>query len=154
MTPLYLRLENFFSHRQSEIDFTEFNSALLIGNVDGDYNISNGSGKSAIFEGILWCLFNKSRVAAIDDIIMWGESECSATLIFSHEGNTYKIERRRSRITSTSTIEFDIRDDNGEWVDISGSTSKLTSDEVINRIKFDYKTFVNSAYFRQNDTKY
>jgi DNA repair exonuclease SbcCD ATPase subunit len=151
MTPLYLRLENFFSHRQSEIDFTEFNSALLIGNVDGDYNISNGSGKSAIFEGILWCLFNKSRVAAMDDIIMWGESECSATLIFSHEGNTYKIERRRSRITSTSTIEFDIRDDNGEWVDISGSTSKLTSDEVINRIKFDYKTFVNSAYFRQND---
>lgn len=151
MTPLYLKLENFFSHKQSEIDFTQFNSALLIGNVEGDYDISNGSGKSAIFEGLLWCLFNKSRVAAMNDIIMWGESEAMVTLVFSHEQEIYRVRRLRSRVSSTSTVAFDLKDENGEWIDISGSTTKLTNDEIEAKIKFDYKTFVNSAYFRQND---
>jgi len=59
MKPLFLKLENFFSHKQSEIDFKQFDSALLLGSIDGDYSKSNGSGKSAIFEAILWCLFNK-----------------------------------------------------------------------------------------------
>lgn len=151
MTPLYLKLENFFSHKESEIDFSEFNSALLIGNVEGNYDVSNGSGKSAIFEGLLWCLFNKSRAAAMNDIIMWGENECMVTLVFSHDQEVYRIRRLRSRVSSTSTVAFDIQDECGEWMDISGSTSKLTNEEIKKRIKFDYKTFVNSAYFRQND---
>lgn len=151
MTPLFLKLENFFSHKESEIDFTQFSSALLIGNVEGDYDVSNGCGKSAIFEGLLWCLFNKSRVAAMNDIIMWGENECMVTIEFSHDQNTYRIRRLRSRVSSTSTVAFDIKDESGEWMDISRSTSKLTNEEIENRIKFDYKTFVNSAYFRQND---
>jgi DNA repair exonuclease SbcCD ATPase subunit len=151
MTPLFLKLENFFSHKESEIDFTQFNSALLIGNVEGDYDVSNGCGKSAIFEGLLWCLFNKSRAAAMNDIIMWGENECMVTMTFSHDLETYRIRRLRSRVSSTSTVAFDIQDECGEWMDISRSTSKLTNEEIMKRIKFDYKTFINSAYFRQND---
>ncbi len=60
MIPVNLKIKNFFSHKETEVDFTKFNAALLIGNVEGDYSISNGSGKSAIFEAVLWCLFNKS----------------------------------------------------------------------------------------------
>ena len=74
MIPVKLDMENFFSHKNSSIDFAKFDSCLLIGNTEGDYSKSNGSGKSAIFESILWCLFNKSRAAMMDDIIRWGVS--------------------------------------------------------------------------------
>lgn len=144
-------MKNFFSHRDSFIDFSQFNAALLIGNTDGNYDISNGSGKSAILEGILWALFNKSRAAAMDDIIFWGENTCRVSFIFKHQGETYRIIRKRTRITSTSSVELGRMNDVGAWIDISGTTSGLTNEKIVSTIKLDSKTFVNTAYFRQND---
>lgn len=43
MIPIELDIKNFFSHRDSRIDFSQFNAALLIGNIDGNYETSNGS---------------------------------------------------------------------------------------------------------------
>jgi exonuclease SbcC len=151
MQPVSLVLENFFSHRSSEIDFKDFSSALLLGSTDGDYSKSNGSGKSAIFESILWCLFNKSRASMMDDVIHWGENKCSVTFDFIHESKTYRVKRTRLRSTSTSTVDFFALDEQGKWVSLSGSTSGDTNDKICSTIKLDYKTFVNSAYFRQND---
>jgi exonuclease SbcC len=151
MIPLSLCLKNFFSHKESFIDFENFNSALLIGNIDGDYSKSNGAGKTAILEGILWALFNKARVAAIDDIILWGESICSVEFKFNHNGQVYLLKRNRNRVNGTSNVEFYLLLEDGNYIDISGSTSKLTNDKIISVLKFDYKTFINSAYFRQND---
>lgn len=151
MIPMEIEIKNFFSHKDSRIDFTQFDSALLIGNVDGNYDISNGSGKSALFEAILWCLFNKSRAASMDDIIYWGENLCEVTLTFRHGGVNYRVIRQRSRINSTASVTFLRQDDGGSWIDISGSTSSLTNKNIIKTIHLDHKTFVNSAYFRQND---
>jgi len=151
MIPVRLKMENFFSHKDSEIDFTKFDSALLIGNTEGDYNKSNGSGKSAIFESILWCLFNKSRASMMDDIIRWGETTCSVTLEFKHNSQMYRVKRNRNRMNSTSTVEFSYLDKAGDWNDISCSTSGDTNSKIETTIKLDYKTFVNSIYFRQND---
>lgn len=151
MVPVSLQMNNFFSHKDSFIDFTQFESALLIGNTEGNYDISNGCGKSAVFEGILWCLFNKARVATMDDVIYWGEGACKVVFVFKHLNESYRVVRRRLRAGNTSLVEFSKQDASGGWVDISGSTPSLTNDEIIKTIKFDYKTFVNSAYFRQND---
>lgn len=151
MIPSKLSLENFFSHKNSEVDFSLFNSALLIGNTEGDYTKSNGSGKSAVFESILWCLFNKSRVAMMDDVIRWGENTCKVSLDFTHDGKTYRVIRTRNRINSSSNVELKTLDSFGEWKDISGSTSGDTNQKIEDTIKLDYKTFINSVYFRQND---
>lgn len=151
MIPVNLKLKNFFSHKESDIDFSKFNSALLIGNKEGDYTKSNGSGKSAIFESIVWCLFNKSRAAMMDDIVRWGENICSVTFDFDHDGKRYRVVRKRVRNNSTSTVDFFFQNEFGEWQDYSGSTSGETNDKIEKTIKLDYKTFVNSVYFRQND---
>lgn len=151
MIPCKLKMKNFFSHKDSEVDFSEFNSALLIGNTEGDYSKSNGSGKSAIFEAILWCLFNKSRASMMDDIIRWGEKTCSVEMEFLHNGTRYKVFRVRNRMNSTSSVEFFLMSKEGEWQNISCSTSGDTSSKIEDTIKLDYKTFVNSVYFRQND---
>lgn len=151
MVPISLELNNFFSHKASFIDFTLFDSALLIGNTEGNYDLSNGSGKSAIFESIAWVLFNKARVAAIDDIILWGEESCYVIMHFTQGDTKYKVKRTRSRVDSSSFVEFSYLSVDDDWIDISGSTSGLTNDKIVSVIKFDYKTFINSAYFRQND---
>ncbi len=151
MLPKKLKLENFFSHKVSEIDFSLFNSALLVGSVDGDYYRSNGSGKSAIMESILWCLYNKSRATTMDDVITWGENKCEVSLEFSHGDGNYLVKRVRLRNTSTSTVDLFTLDSEGKWKSLSGSTSGETNDRIVNLLKIDYKTFVNSAYFRQND---
>jgi DNA repair exonuclease SbcCD ATPase subunit len=145
-----LNINNFYSHADSSIDFSSFNSALLIGNTEGDYDKSNGSGKSSIFEAILWCLFNKSRASMIDDIITWGKNSCSVELLFHHKDILYKVVRVRRRASSTSSVEFS-KMHNDEWVDISGSTSGDTSNRIEDLIGLDFKTFINSIYFRQSD---
>jgi exonuclease SbcC len=151
MIPSRLKMKNFFSHKDSEIDFSMFNSALLIGNTEGDYSKSNGSGKSAVFEAILWCLFNKSRAAMMDDIIRWGEKTCSVDLEFSHNDVKYLVTRVRNRMNSTSSVEFYLLGKDGEWQNISCSTSGDTNLKIEELIKLEYKTFINSVYFRQND---
>lgn len=150
MTPIYLKLKNFFSHKESIVEFDKFNSALIIGNTEGDYTLSNGSGKSSIMESILWCLFNKSRTAMMDDIIFWTEKNCIVTFVFSHNSKKYKVVRARDRIKSSSAVEFYAEED-GNWINISGSTAGLTNKKIVEVIKFDHKTFLNSAYFKQND---
>jgi DNA repair exonuclease SbcCD ATPase subunit len=151
MLPIRLKMENFFSHKDSEIDFSKFDSALLIGNTEGDYSKSNGSGKSAIFESILWCLFNKSRASMMDDIVRWGETDCSVMLEFRHMSRIYRVIRKRNRMNSTSSVGLSFLDKAGDWNDISCSTSGDTNLKIESIIKLDYKTFINSIYFRQND---
>lgn len=151
MIPSRLKMKNFFSHKDSEIDFSMFSSALLIGNTEGDYSKSNGSGKSAVFEAVLWCLFNKSRAAMMDDIIRWGEKTCSVDLEFSHNDVKYLVTRARNRMNSTSSVEFFLLGKDGEWQNISCSTSGDTNLKIEELIKLEYKTFINSVYFRQND---
>lgn len=151
MIPFNIKIENFYSHKHSEIDFSKFDSVLLIGNTEGDYGKSNGSGKSAILESILWCLFNKSRAPMMNDIIRWGETSCSVEMEFDHDGTRYKILRTRNRKNSTSSVEFSYLNKLGDWSDLSGSTSGSTNEIIEKTIKLDYKTFINSIYFRQND---
>jgi DNA repair exonuclease SbcCD ATPase subunit len=151
MIPENLHMQNFFSHKDSEIDFSEFSSALLIGNTEGDYSKSNGSGKSSIFEAILWCLFNKSRQGMMDDVVSWGETTCSVSLEFTHSEILYRVVRTRNRMNSTSAVSFSYMDKAGDWNDISCSTSGDTNAKIESVIKLEYKTFINSVYFRQND---
>jgi len=151
MIPINLKIKNFFSHKESEIDFSKFDSALLIGNTEGDYTKSNGSGKSVVFEAILWGLFNKSRSMMMDDIIRWGEASCAVVIEFKHEDKVYRVNRTRNRITSSSVVELSYLDKAGDWIDISCSTSGSTNKKIEEIIKLDHKTFVNSIYFRQND---
>ena len=150
MKPVTITMENFFSHKNSTLNF-DFDSAVLVGNTDGDYSKSNGSGKSSIFEGLTWTLFNKSRAAHMNDLVKWGEEGCKSELVFVETGEQYKIVRTRNRLTSLSAVSFYKLDEIGQWKDISGSTSTLTNSIIEKTIKMDYKTFVNSTYFKQND---
>lgn len=149
MNPLTLRIKNFFSHEESEVSF-DFKSCLLIGNTEGDYSKSNGSGKSSIFEALLWALFNKSRAPKVSDLVRWGENSASVELEFETDGELYLVKRDRNNKNRVSSVNFYKRVED-KWVDCSGSTPSLTNDIIEKTIRLDYKTFLNTTYFRQND---
>ena len=151
MVPINLKLENFFSHKDSEICFTGMTSCLLIGNKEGEYSKSNGSGKSAIFEAIPWALFNNSRASSRNDNIKWGQDSCRVELIFEHLDEEYKVERKRVRKSSTSSVCFFRKNSLGEWDDLSGETATVTNRNISDVLGMSYKTFLNTVYFKQND---
>ncbi|SHI00296.1 AAA family ATPase [Sporanaerobacter acetigenes] len=88
-------LENFQSHKYSEIDFDN-NLNVIVGPSD--------QGKSAIIRGIKWALFNEPSG---DFFIREGENECSVTIIFND--NT-KIKRYRNK----SKNLYYLYDENGK----------------------------------------
>lgn len=150
MNPIKMTIKNFFSHEESEIDFN-FKSCLLIGNTEGDYSKSNGSGKSSVFEALLWALFNKSRAPKMSDLVRWGETSASVVLEFETDGERYRVTRSRNNKSRVSAVTFEKLESEGAWIDCSGSTPSLTNSEIEKTIRLDFKTFVNTTYFRQND---
>ena len=93
MKPISLKLKNFFSHKNSTIPLSGISSCLLVGNIEGDYCKSNGSGKSAVFEAITWSLFNNSRSSSKNDNIRWGQDSCKVEIEFLHEEEKYKVSK-------------------------------------------------------------
>ena len=70
MKILKLTAINFMSYERVEIDFTAFSGITLISG-------TNGSGKSTIFEAIVWALYGKTlRNMSAGDVVKDGESAC------------------------------------------------------------------------------
>lgn len=86
MKPLYLHIQNFNTHRDTEIDFTRLGSPLLIKGVNKDVNESNGAGKSSIFNAIYVALFERTS-----DYVTLGETISKVEFHFEHEGSVYAI---------------------------------------------------------------
>ena len=69
MIPVKLVLENFISHLYSSIDFTQFDSALIIGSFEGDPRIANGVGKTALMIGMCFAIYGKSKFSLKTKVI-------------------------------------------------------------------------------------
>lgn len=136
-----LRLENFLSHEETKLTFSNSEKLLIDGN--------SGSGKSAIVEAIVWCLYGKARV---DNrfLVRRGADKCVVTLELDGEGNTYTI-RRSATLKGGHTIEVLV--DNGEGaVHIDRNGVREIQDWIENELLHaSYLLFVNSiAYVQDN----
>lgn len=150
MEPLKLRVKDFYAIADGEIDFTKFSSALILGYYENNPLMSNGSGKSSIFEAICWAIFNETRQTKVDDVIRWTSNEAQVEFEFGFGRNIYKISRRRSRIAKESSVSLFTKEDD-KWVNDSGSTNSETNKKILALLKIDSKVFLNSVYFKQHD---
>ncbi len=175
-----ISLHNFMSYADAYLDLSLINVACLSGN--------NGAGKSALLDATTWAIWEKGR-APSDELIRLGQKEMWVELIFSHEGNTYRIRRSRqkapSRSTSKGSVDLQMLipdaaqtipaniDNNGHngnednwdngnnsinfapnkngkaWKSLTASSMADTQDKILQLLRMDYQTFVNSAYLRQ-----
>ncbi|MGV0024322.1 AAA family ATPase [Phormidesmis priestleyi] len=147
MIPQQLTLKNFLSYRAATLDFRGLHTACVCG--------SNGAGKSSLLEAISWVIWGESRVAVEDDVIHIGTKEAQVDFIFSIHQQTYRVIRTRQRGQGV-LLEFQIAQ--GEKKAESGQLRfrsltekgiRATQQLILEHLKLDYETFVNSAYLRQ-----
>ncbi|NES06446.1 MAG: exonuclease subunit SbcC [Okeania sp. SIO2F4] len=139
MIPQKLQLKNFLSYHEATLDFTGLHTACICG--------PNGAGKSSLLEAIAWAIWGNSRAATEDDIISLGEKEVRVDFTFSTHGNIYRVIRGRRRGQSP-TLEFQVYT-GSRFKSLTEKGVRATQQSIIEHLKLDYDTFVNSAYLRQ-----
>ncbi|NMG05653.1 SMC family ATPase [Brasilonema sp. UFV-L1] len=139
MIPIQLTLKNFLSYCDTTLDFRGLHTACICG--------SNGAGKSSLLEAITWAIWGESRASSEDDVIHTGAKEVRVDFIFEANQQTYKVIRTRVR-GGSGALEFQIQTPTG-FRPLTGKGIRATQDLILEHIKLDYETFINSAYLRQ-----
>ncbi|MCJ8281732.1 MAG: exonuclease subunit SbcC [Rivularia sp. ALOHA_DT_140] len=139
MIPVQVTLKNFLSYQDASLDFSGLHTACICG--------SNGAGKSSLLEAITWVVWGESRANIEDDIIHTGAKDVRVDFTFEANGETYRVIRTRRR-GSRSALEFQIETEEG-FKSLTSKGLRATQEEILNHIKLDYDTFINSAYLRQ-----
>lgn len=152
MMPISLIIENFQGHAYSQINFDDFNSALIVGKAKNNDSESNGVGKSTIFKAIEYVLFNKISAKQTEKIIRDNADFCSVKFIFSIENDIFKLERSRTR-KGSSDLRIFKKDTNNEWEDKTHRRISDNEKEIFNLIKIEYESFRNSFLFEQKSDK-
>lgn len=139
MIPQQLTLKNFLSYREATLDFRGLNVACICG--------ANGAGKSSLLEAIAWALWGASRAISEDDVIHQGAIEAQVDFVFQYQQHTYRVIRTRRR-GQASSLEFQVQTPNG-FRTLTEKGIRATQQLILQHLKLDYDTFINSAYLRQ-----
>jgi DNA repair protein SbcC/Rad50 len=139
MIPQRLTLKNFLSYRQATLDFSGLHTACICG--------ANGAGKSSLLEAITWAIWGESRAATEEDVIHAGADEVQVDFIFSYQDVTYRVIRTRPR-KGNSVLEFQVQTPAG-FKPLTSRGVRSTQQLIVEHLRLDYDTFINSAYLRQ-----
>ncbi len=152
MIPNKLTIDNFISHSHSVLDFSTFDTAIIIGTNRDNPDISNGAGKTTIFDAICWALYGKSRFNTKDKVIKRNNVECKVDLEFSIGEDTYRIVRKLNKISNIFDVTF-YKKINDSWSTdgLTCETNTVTNKKIVEIIGISYEVFINSVYFKQND---
>lgn len=118
-------------------------------NLDDPTTDSNGSGKSALFEALVWGLYGKT-IRPVDadgvcnDRTPKGEGTAVCIDLTDDKGRDYRIERYRKHPTYKNKVRL-LADGN----DLSRQDNKETDLLITDVLKLDYTTFVNTVFFGQ-----
>ncbi len=140
MIPQRLTLKNFLSYREATLDFEGLHVACICG--------PNGAGKSSLLEAIAWAVWGQSRAVCEDDVIHLGTREAQVDFIFTSHQQTYRIIRTRPR-GQASSLEFQVALPEGGFRSLTERGLRATQQVILQHLRLDYETFVNSAYLRQ-----
>jgi len=155
MLPLRLHLRHFLSYQQANIDFDGLHTICICG--------SNGAGKSSLLEAITWVLWGQSRAVHEDDLIHGSETEVKVDLIFQSHQQIYRVLRSHQRKQSTvlefqvATIASPTLNDRSKILtetqlnfrSLTEKGVRSTQQRIIDTLRLDYDTFINSSYLRQ-----
>ena len=147
MIPLRLRLRNFMCYRENvpPLVLEGIHVACLCG--------ENGHGKSALLDAMTWALWGESRAKSDDELIHLGQMEMEVELEFLLGSERYRVMRRRSKArighpSGQTVLELQIAGGDG-FRSISGNTVRDTQRRIVELLRMDYQTFINSAFLLQ-----
>jgi exonuclease SbcC len=156
VNPLYLSLSGFLSYRDPvDLDFTGIEVTCITG--------ANGAGKSSLLDAITWALFGQARKRD-DSLIHSQAAAAEVTLVFSYEGNIFRVQRVKPR-EKTALLEFHILQDttldadspafiaqllsSKSWRPLTERSMRETEQRIQQTLRMDYETFTNASFFLQ-----
>jgi len=136
-----LKLRNFLSHGNTEIDFP-LGVTVIVG--------PNGAGKTAIMDAVIHAFLGfekdvKTRGENVDDLIRRGASEAEISLTFEADNREYLVQWIR---TKGGRVEASLR--RGDLGYIARS-AKQVRQEILKLLELDSKTLLNSIFIRQGE---
>lgn len=147
MIPRRISLSGFLSYREEQvIDFSGASLWMLAG--------QNGSGKSAVFDGLTYVLFGHHRGGARDAIELINK-ECDGFLVefdFLLDDKLYRAKRtlKKSKRGSVTTTQSIVRVENGQPSAIPDTNRKSEYDAWIREhVGLSYDTFTSSVLLLQ-----
>lgn len=150
MIPARLKLDNFMCFSNIEIDFTNLQTACMVGD--------NGSGKSSVLDAITWALWQIARSKS-EQLIKVNNQSMTVELDFFADGLLHRVIRyykkgelnkpRKGTKTSLELFYFDTK--LNTWQPCSGKNVSDTQEKINSIIKMEYEAFVNSVYIRQGN---
>lgn len=147
MKILNLRARNFYSYKALSLDFSDYSGIVRIMGSNKDTGASNGSGKSAIIEAVVWGIFGqtlrKSTEEAMVNIDMG--ADLSVEMDIETDSGLLSITRTK-RTTSLNIIH--------KGVDRDQATSRETQELINEILDTDYKSFVTSLVFGQHADRF
>lgn len=148
-TPKRLYVKDFMNHRESDVDFTLFNSCLVVGKNCQNDRESNGSGKSNLIDrAINYVLFNKYPTKKIERVVREGMEQCLVEFEFYIDQDIWKATRKRSNTSNKSEARL-YRWIDSKWDSQDRKTSSQTEQALQELIKINYDAFKNSVMFEQ-----
>lgn len=124
-------ISNFLSIGQADIDLKDNGYVLVKGvnNHTEDSAISNGSGKSTVFEAIIWCLCGETLRGSKNVTNINGDDGALVELFFRIDSNNYHIIRSKDNSKYKTNLKLFVNDK-----DISGKgirdTEKILSETL------------------------
>ncbi len=124
-------------------------------NTDSPAYDSNGAGKSAIFEAIVWAIYGQTmRDVGVNDVVRTGGSQCSVQLGFELRGDGYTI--RRCRAGSKTTLEFLKNVGMSDPLAVHVLTCLDTADtqrQIETTIGMSFETFCSAVIYGKSEVK-
>jgi len=136
-----IRLHGFVSHADTDWQPDGARLVSIVG--------ANGAGKSSLsVDALLYALFDDAR-GRTDDLVSLGATDMSARVEFTFAGNTYAVERGRTRKAGgKSYLEFQMAVDGG-WMPLTGDTIRDTQDKIAQLLRMDARAFETSVVLGQ-----
>jgi exonuclease SbcC len=135
-----IKMENFISHRNSELAF-DYGINIITG--------PNGAGKSSILDGISFALFNTHSRGRKENLINSRASKARLIVEFREGGNSYAVEWSMERNKAAHGILFRAR--NGWREPLARGGERTIVPEVEKILGIDKDLFLQSIYVRQGE---
>jgi DNA repair exonuclease SbcCD ATPase subunit len=137
---MQVNLHNFLSFEDESFSFKKGKHLILGENRDSTVAESNGAGKSALFDAIIYAIYGKYD----RDFQRTGTNDTYVELIFSYQGDLYKIKRYFKHFSEKNKVELYRNDEL-----MAAHTKKETQRIIDNIFRLSYDNFISSVVYKQ-----
>jgi len=135
-----VKLNNFLSYQNQEFSFPEGQFLVLGENRDSEISQSNGSGKSSLFDAVIYAIYGKSD----RNYQRRGTNDTFVELNFNYNDKSYKLIRYFKHKDYKNSVRIFENDE-----EITFHTKKDTQSLINSIFKLSYENFISSIIYKQ-----